>query len=346
MVAVKAGQAEGFLTRPDPKITAWLLYGPDAGLVSERGEKLAAAIAKRDAPPGEIVRFDDADLETDPDRLSNELLTVPMFGGRKIVRATPGRRLNANLLKPLVTEASLPGTLIVEAGNLRPDESLRQMFEKPGHAAAIACYGDEGRDLDNVVREILSAYQMRISGDARELLLSRLGADRVLSRGEVEKLALYASGQSEISAADVEAIVGDASELTIDRIVNAAASGDGARAALELDRAVSAGESAQVVIGALQRHFQRLHRTRLTVDGGQSIEAVVGAIRPPVHFRIRDALVAQCRAWTAAQLGAALTDIAAAQKAARVTAILEDQIAERLVMKLAERIRTRSPARG
>ena len=44
------------------------------------------------------------------------------------------------------------------------------------------------------------------------------------------KLALYAASKSEVDAADIEAIVGDASELAIDRTLNAAASGDTARA--------------------------------------------------------------------------------------------------------------------
>ena len=48
------------------------------------------------------MRLDDADLDDDPARISVELQTMPMFGGRKIVRAAAGRRVNAAALKPLV----------------------------------------------------------------------------------------------------------------------------------------------------------------------------------------------------------------------------------------------------
>ena len=94
MVAVKAQQANAVLSRPDPTLVAFLIYGSDAGLVSERCAKLARTLAERDSPPGEIVRIDDADLEDDSERLSVELLTVPMFGGRKIEKITldPGGR--------------------------------------------------------------------------------------------------------------------------------------------------------------------------------------------------------------------------------------------------------------
>ena len=74
--------------------------------------------------------------------------------------------------------------------------------------------------------------------EALRLLLSRLGADRALSRAEIEKLALYASGKGKIEEADVEAAVGDAAELAIDRVVLAAGSGRLEAALNECDRCV------------------------------------------------------------------------------------------------------------
>ena len=148
MAAIRSHQADAFLKAADRVPSLVLLYGSDAGLVSERSADLAKRIAQQDDPPGEVLRMDDASLEDDPDRLMVELQTLPMFGGRKIVRAIAGRRINAALLKPLVEQGAIAGVLIVEAGNLRPDESLRATFEKSAHAAAVACYPDEARDLD------------------------------------------------------------------------------------------------------------------------------------------------------------------------------------------------------
>lgn len=312
-----------------------LLYGTDAGLVSERGAALAALFSTRENPAGEIVRLADEDLEDDPGRLAIELLTVPMFGGRKIIRAASGRRVNTASLKPLIEETGLAGILIVEAGNLKPDDSLRGLFEKSAKAAAIACYGDDAQDLDAVIRDVLGAAGLKITPPARQMLLARLGADRALSRREIEKLALFAAGKSEIDETDVEAIVGDASEMAIDRIIHAAAAGHSARASQELSRALEAGENAQMIIGAVQRHFQRLHRVRAAVDRGQSIDTAVQQLRPPLHFKQKDAVAAQCRAWQTAALTKALEVTAATAKSARLTSALEDVLVERLVLTLA-----------
>jgi DNA polymerase-3 subunit delta len=335
MVAVKAHQAETFLKPPGPRVAAVLFYGTDAGLVAERAARLAALIASRADPPGEIIRLDDADLESDPDRLAVELQTMPMFGGSKIVRATAGRRLGAAALQPFIDDNNLAAALIVEAGNLRPNDSLRALFEKSGKAAAVACFPDEAHDLETLIGQMLKSYGLTIAPDARELLLARVGADRAMSRGEIEKLALYAAGKKEVDASDVEAIVGDASELAVDRILGAAASGDAGRAVAEFARAVAAGEDAQAIIGATQRHLQRLHRIRSDIDAGRSFDDAIVQMRSRLHFKQKDALALQCRTWTTARLAEALSRAARAAKAARLAAPLEEPIAEELLMGLA-----------
>ena len=341
MVAIKAHQAQSFLNPPGPKVPAVLFYGTDAGLIFERAAKLAALIAARDN--GEIIRLDDTDLDADPDRLAIELQTIPMFGGSKVVRVTAGRRINAAALQPLLDGGTLAATLIVEAGNLKPTDAMRGLFEKSAQAAAVACYADEARDIEGVIAETLKAHGLGITSDAREMLVARMGADRAMSRGEIEKLALYASGKTEIDAADVEAIVGDASELAIDRTLNAAASGDAARAVAEFSRAVTAGESPQGLLIALQRHLQRLHRIRTDLDAGASFEDVIRQQRPPVHFKQKDALGLQCRMWSSPRLVQALARTSAAAKAARLTSSLEEAITEDLLMTLAAAAR---PAAG
>ena len=334
MVAIKTHQANAFLAAVDRAPAAVLLYGTDVGLVGERASLLAKRLAERESPPGEILRLDDADLEGDADRIFVELQTVPMFGGRKIVRTTAGRRVTAAQLAPLVQSGNLQGYLIVEAGNLRPDDALRALFEKAREAAAVACFPDEVRDLDAVVREVLAARKIDITPEAKRVLLARLGADRALSRVEIEKLALYAHGKAVIDESDVEAAVGDAAELALDRIVLAAASGRAGKSLVELDRSLAAGESAQAVIAALQRHFLRLHRMRSALDAGGSMEDIVRSMRPPVHFKQREALEQQCRSWSLSRLAAALARIAEAVKAARLNSALEGTLAENLLLDL------------
>jgi DNA polymerase III subunit delta len=345
MVAVKTHQADAFLKsfeRASAAQSAVLFYGSDAGLVAERAATLARRLAERETPPGEILRLDDTSLDEDPSRITVELQTAPMFGGRKIVRATAGRRVTAAALKPLVEDGQLQGFLIVEAGNLRPDDALRGLFEKAPQAAAVACFPDEARDLDGMIRDVMAAAKMQITPEAKALLVTRLGADRGLSRAEVEKLALYAVGKGTVSESDVEAAVGDAAEQALDRIVMAAASGRTAAAVSECDRSIAAGEDAQAVILALQRHFLRLHRTRSALDAGRTMDDALRQLKPPPHFRQKDAFERQCRDWSLPKLNAALAAIAETAKRARLNAGLDSVLAEHLLLDLGALAQTKS----
>lgn len=350
MVAIKPQQAEAYLKAPPEAVSAVLLFGSDPGLVSERAQFLAKRKAESSSPPGEILRIDDSDLENDPDKLVVELGTMPMFGGRKVIRTSQSRRVTASSLKPLIEDASrLEGFLIVEAGNLRAEDALRALFEKANGVAAIACYPDEARDLDGLVRDVLAGYKLDISPEAKRLLVSRLGADRGLSRAEIEKLALYGMGKPRIEEADVEAVVGDASELAIDKIIAAAATGRHGVAVREYERAIASGESAQYVIIAAQRHFQRLHRVRMAVENGASLDDAVRGLRPPLFFKQKDAFVAQVDTWTSATLTRALSRIDETQRMSRsgtqAGSVDETVLVDMLLLDLSRLAAGRSAAR-
>ncbi len=335
MVAVKPQQTAAFMKAPPASLAAVLFHGSDPGLVSERSAALAHTLAARESPAGEILRLDETELDDDPARLETELQTRPMFSGRRIVRAIAGRRISAQLMKPLLGSGPLEGLLIVEAGSLKSDDSLRTLFELQASCFAIACYPDSAADIDNLITEVLESFSLSIEDDARTLLQSRLGADRALSRAEIEKLALYSLGRATITLENVEGLVGDAAGLALERIAEAAADGRTKNAISDFGRALASGESAQMVIAVVQRYFLKLHRVRSDVDAGQRLDDALKAIRPPLFFKQKDAFARQVRSWPRGQLDQALRRIAEAAKAARLTSNLEDVIAERLILALA-----------
>jgi DNA polymerase III subunit delta len=338
MVAIK-GSVDAYLKAPPSGVSAILLYGNDAGLVSERAQLVAKAVVAQTNPPGDLLRLDDSDLDRDPDQLVVELSTVSMFGGRKVIRANQSRRVNAALLKPLIEGRRIEGFLIVEAGGLKPEDAMRKLFEAAQSAAAIPCYADSASDLDALIKDVLGRHKLEIAPDAKRLLMTRLGADRALSRAEIEKLALYALGHPRIEEADVAAVVGDASEMAVDTVVAAAVGGKGALAVAECDRALAAGESAQYIMIAAMRHLQRLHRVRMAMESGASIEESLKGLRPPVFYKQRDSFVAQVELWNAAKLSRALARITEAQRLSRsggeLTVLDEAVLAEAMLLDIA-----------
>jgi DNA polymerase-3 subunit delta len=336
MVALKPSGVARFLKSPDPECRAVLVYGPDAGLVSERASALVEIFAKKAPGRTEAVRLDDRDFADDPARLEVELRTKPMFADSSIIRVSAGQRLDAVSLKATLAEPS-ENFLIVEAGNLRPDSGLRKVFEKDKTAVALPCYADE-RTLAGMIDDELAEAGLSIDTDARTYLMTRLGADQALSRSEVAKLALYASGGETISEDDVDAIVGDAAETALENFVYAASGGDPAVALRELQRLSAAGTNNAAALAALGRHFTQLHRVASAQAGGGSFEDAVKSLRPRPHFKREPQFLAHCKRWGATRLAQALPLIQDAIRRSRKSPDLEGPFAERVVLKLASRI--------
>jgi DNA polymerase-3 subunit delta len=313
-----------------------LLYGPDAGLVAERASALAATFAKGESGNVEMVRLDDRDLAEDPARLEVELRTRPMFAANQVVRVTAGARLDVPSLKALLA-SPFDNALIVEAGNLRPDSALRKMFESNKSAAALPCYSDE-RGLAALIDGALAEAGLRIDGETRRYLMSRLGADQVLSRSEVAKLALYAKGKASVTHDDIDAIVGDAAETALETFVYAASGGDPAEVLRELKRLAASGTEAQGALIALARHFTHLHKVAAAQASGASAEEAVKSLRPRPHFKREPEFLAHCRRLGAARLSHFLPLIQETIRRTRRSPELESAFTERLLLELTSKI--------
>ena len=337
MVAYKSSAVARFIKTPKADCRAVLVYGPDAGLVAERASALAQIFARRGQGQTEIVRLDDRDLAEDPARLEVELRTIPMFAEQSVVRVTAGPKLDVPALKTLLAE-DFANFLIVEAGNLRPDSGLRKLFEGHRSAVALPCYGDE-RDLSELIDAELARAGLGIDKEAREYLMTRLGADQALSRAEVVKLALYAQGRGTVSHDDIEAIVGDAAETALENFVYATSGGDAKAALSELQRLAASGTDRASALSALGRHFIQLHRVAAAVASGRPAEEALRSLRPPPRPKTREeAFLARSRKWGAGRLAKVLPIIQEAVRRSRRSPDLEGAFAERLVLALTSKI--------
>lgn len=336
MVAVRPADAETALSRRDAKHPVILLFGPDTGLVRER----AGAVVKRAVPdtadPFAVVRLEGDDIASDPRRLMDETRTIGLFGGERVVWVRAGNRNIVPALEPLLAEPC-EALVVIEAGDLKRGAPLRALCEASKAALAIACYADGERDLARLVDSMLAEASLSIDRDAKDLLVSLIGGDRLASRGEIAKLALYAQGRGRVTLDDVRLIVGDASSLALDDVVDAALAGNAPAAAAALAKAQGAATRADAVLGALLRGLAALHQMSLAVENGASIEKVIDQQKPAVHFSRKPHLERALRTFSAGQCLRALLMVDEAILACRRNAALGDAICERAVLQIAGR---------
>lgn len=333
MVALRTSEVESFLAAPDPKRPVVLIYGPDLGLVRERADAVVQAAAPN-ADPFAVVPLDGDAIAADPGRLMDEARTIGLFGGKRVIRVRAGGKSFNDALETLLESPPADAIVIIEAGELRRNAPLRTLCEGAKNAVAIACYGDSERDLVRLVERTFAANGTKIDAEARDALVGLIGADRLATRAELEKLALYATGSGRITLDDVHAVIADASALALDDVVDAAAAGEPQAALVALAKARNAGILASVVIGAMIRHVAHLHRLRLGVDQGESIARVMERSYPKVHFRRETRFVRALERLGADALVRHLMSLGQASLAARQNADLADAIAERALLAI------------
>lgn len=335
MVAVRPGDVEAVLARRDPGKSVVLLFGPDIGLVRERADALVRQAVPDASDPFALVRLEGDELSSDPRRLIDETSTIGLFGGDRVIRVRAGSRNIVPALKPVLEGA--PGALVVvEAGDLKRGAPLRSLCEDSPKALAIACYADTQRDLLKLVDAMMAEASLSIDRDARELLVSLIGGDRLASRGEIAKLVLYAMGTGRVTLEDVRVIVGDASALALDDVVDCTLSGDTHGAITALSKAFGAATRPDAVLGALLRGLSALHLMAMQMEGGLSAERVVEKARPAIHFSRRAKMERALRALSADRCMKALLAVDEAILSARRNATLAPAICERTVLQVSQ----------
>lgn len=327
MVQVRPADIERFLATPDPAVRVILFYGPDDGLVAERAAGFVQRIVGGSDDPFSVVRLESNEIADDPGRLADEAHSVALFGGQRaiLLRVSGTRSINPSV-ESILDNPPTDSWIAIIAGELRKDAPLRRLCEQHRGAAAIACYADQARDLDRIVDEELATAALKISGEARGLLKTLIGANRLASRSEVRKLCLYAADSGTVGIDDVRAVVGDASAFALDEALDALALGDLGDFDRSFRRLTAAGTPGFVIIGAALRHFSFLHQARAAFDRDTPAKSIVARARPPIFFKRQPMVERQIALWPGPRIERALAHLNDAVAESRLRSAISDEV--------------------
>lgn len=340
MAQIKAHEFERFVAAAKMPYRLFLFYGPDRGLVSERARVLAEKTGIDLSDDFSVVRLDADAIRSDPGRLADEANSIALFGGERLVwlRGAGNDKTLAAVLADIGKSPPPSAFVIVEAGDLKKGATLRKAVEDAAGALAVPCYADEGRGVQALIDDELSRSGLRITPDARERLAGSLGGDRLASRGELQKLALYCLGTETITEPDVAAIVGDAAGASVDDAVDAVLRGDVATLDQAMQRIIASKTAVYLVLAATLRQFQALDvlvsEMRESRRGASEVVATHGRA---IHFRRKPAVERALSTWKAAGIGQALDHLQRAVLETRRQPRLEDDIARQALLALAVR---------
>lgn len=262
-------QFQTFLKSGDPSVKVFLVYGPDEGLVRERGRALCLKFIDSLDDPFGYCEISASELAADPAKLMDELGAISMMGGDRVVRLRGATGNSKTHIEPALTLILEQTYLVIEAGDLRKDSALVKMVKAAPHGAVTPCFHDKTPDINGLIQEVLSAAGLNPSREVNDYLRQNLGSDRAVSRQELDKLVLYMRSENrEITIEDVQAMIGDSSAQTVFDIIDATLGGDLPGLERRLNKAFSSGESPIAFLRLIQGQLKQLHKAAALIDAG------------------------------------------------------------------------------
>ncbi len=336
---IPPAQVDRFLQTPDPAVRAILIYGPDAGLVSERAELLASRLVPDKKDPFAVSLLTGASLKDQSALLFDEACSLALSGGRRLVRLQQAIEVNTTALSAFLHDPPPSDSVVlIEAGDLEKRSKLRALCEgTTSHVVAIPCYVEDESARARTISDVLRGAKLQAAPEVVRYLAAVLPPDRLAMRQELDKLLLYTEGKKIVGVEDIGAVISDAGGAEVDDLVQAVASGHKQQAARLLDRLFEEQVSPIALLRAVQRHLMRLQLARAHHDNGLSAEAAIKKLSPPVFWKQVAPMSAQIQRWTKDRLVLRLNQLTEAEAAMKRSGTPEEALCRQLILHITAR---------
>jgi len=310
---------DAFLKEIPSDIKGVLVYGPDEGQVREKVRILAKQIVEDLNDPFNVVDLTSGEALDNPARISDEMNSFSMMGGRKLMKINGADK---GLKSPI--ESAFDGYdgnnfLIIEGRDLNPSSPIRKIFESGKNLAALACYVQDEKSLSYAIPQAISKAGKMIDRDAVQYLSSCLVGDSGSVSSQLDKLIIYAGDERQITLEDAKACVVDSSDISLERIVQKAASGNMMALEKDLLKSFDEGISAVAILRVSQNYFKKLHLVKSQIEEGTNTDTALKSLRPPLFFKDKPVFMGHLNKWSSKKIMSAINGLIKAETLCKKT---------------------------
>ena len=207
-------------------ICAILVYGPDAGHVSEPVKTLVGGAVDDPKDPFSITEADIKIIKEDPAFVVDTALAFSMTGKRKLIRIRNATDIVVPIIETILQLEKIEANIILDAGNLDKRSKLRSLFDNDKKLGSLACFGDQESSLRDLINKIFKGSDIYAEEGVLDYLLAHLGNDRQHTVNELNKLALMVGPGGRLSLEETIDSIGDAGLVTLEDIAFLTGSGN------------------------------------------------------------------------------------------------------------------------
>ena len=200
----------------------------------------------------------------------------------------------------------------------------------------IACYPEEAKDVAAFIRETLGAQEIQISSAALPLMVERLSENRLATKRELDKLICYLGDKKTVDISDVQAVITDTQNSSVDTFCCAVATGQREVAEKEYRLMLENGEDPVSIIRILSLYFNKLLDASETMER-MGMAVALKKIMKPAQFRLESSFQKQIQIWKKSFILKVLSLLIEAEKQAKSTGLPAELMLDRVILQITTR---------
>jgi len=291
-----------------------------------------------------LAEYDCATTTVEASSVLDDLRTLPFLADRRLVVVRDADKFITAYRYALEKYAANPsptGVLLIECKSLPAKTRLHKLITNVGKVLkfdAIPAYKVPAW-LTSHAKE---AYGVQLESRAAAKLVDLVGPELGLLDAELQKCALYTHGRNRITLEDVEALVGHQKEEQVWDILAAIGEGDTRKALTQWEEVWQTDRTAEMrAIAGIAITVRRLLKAKRTEEAGAS----TGELMRELWIRDEQQLRRQLSAFTTADVEEMLSQLLAADVAAKTGMTSVRTSIERIILDMSRRAALRQRAR-
>ena len=276
------------------KYAAYLVYGQNKGLVREKSQTIIDAY-KDDQT--EIIKFENDELISNSEKLSNEFNTFSLTAKKKIIHVLNTKDNLTEIITGTVNNQDSINLIVFETSELTPRSKLRKFFEKEKYVGVLACYFDTEQDVRDLIETTFKKEDISISKDICLLIAEHLGNERHIIKSELEKIILYLKDKKEFKAEDILKCLSQNEDFGFDDLNYNLCDGNVVKLDKIINQLYLEGINPIALLRSASKHFQKILFVNQKIDVGINFNESLSQLKPPIFFLYLNQFKNQVRKW-------------------------------------------------
>lgn len=289
--------------------SVYLIAGSDEAKIDAALARLRAR-AERESGPGALEVFESpGGGAPDAAALIGAIPAMSLTADRRYLLADGVQRWGSGQAKDVAAalEDLDAATTVVLVARGKVPAGLGPAVKKRG-GEVLKYDAPRGREVPQWLAAEAAERGFRLDPAAARLLVERMGPGTVRLSNELDRLALWAGPEGEVTAADLESMIADTSEAATWALSDALIERSPAEALLAAERLSAQGESVTGLVYAIASRLRRAHRALVQLEAGRSPSEVSSGL--DMHPYAAKQLVRRLRGSSIAELREAIAAIA------------------------------------